>query len=479
MKKLVLSMKKAVLPIAGLLVALTSIPEASAMPAFARQTGKACNTCHFQHYPILNEYGMEFKAGGYTDMGKQAVVKGKELSLPGIFNASLYTKIRYLKDNGTDGTDAAGNSAKTTHSGEIQFPDEFALLIGGRVTDNIGFMIENQFAGGGTGILAGFKMPFTFGVGKSMKAGVTPFLTDSLGAAYGFEQLSTGAVRNIRSNENRSETSAMQYVFFGGSGPRSLDGDNQDPFAAAGTNTRIAAGAASGVAISLWDPSFNVAYTAWSPHHLVEAGGNVGGLGSGLLRAVWTPTFGDWSLGIGLQSYTGSSVRLKNESGGGNHTIQFVDTKGTAIDFQAHGAVGNMPLGIYVTHASTPGSRTGCNSGTAATACNLFNENANTKSATAILAELGVIPNKATVTLGYRAANNGSNVAADGGKDNAVLIGATYQISQNVQLQVNHHTRTSRADGIGRIGVTNCTAACATDTTRGNSQTLFMLSAGF
>jgi hypothetical protein len=31
-----------------------------AMPAFARQTGKACNTCHFQHYPILNEYGMEF-----------------------------------------------------------------------------------------------------------------------------------------------------------------------------------------------------------------------------------------------------------------------------------------------------------------------------------------------------------------------------------------------------------------------------------
>ncbi|MBI4986147.1 MAG: hypothetical protein HZC24_12625 [Rhodocyclales bacterium] len=444
-----------------------------AMPAFARQTGKACTTCHFQHYPILNEYGQEFKASGYTDMGKQGEVKGKELSIPGIFNASLYTKVRYQKSNGTDGRDAAGNSAKTTHSGELQFPDEFALLIGGRVAENIGFMIENQFAGGGKGFLAGFKLPMVYKVGKGMKAGVTPFLTDGLGASYGFEQMSTGAVRNIRSNEHRNETSALQYVFFGGSGPRSLDAANQDPYAAAGTNTRIAAGAASGVAFSLWDPAFNVAYTFWTPHHLAEAGSNAGGLSSGLLRAVWTPTFGDWSMGIGVQAYSGSNVRLNNAG-----TIQFVDTKGTGFDVQAHGAVANMPLGLYFTYATTPGSKAGCNN-TTGLACNLFNENPNTKRATAILAELGVLPSKATLSLGYRSANSGAAAGADGGSDNSWTLGGTYQITQNVQLQVDHSTRSKRADGVGRYGVTNCTVACATPTTRGTSMTTFMLSAGF
>lgn len=473
MKKLMLLMKKAVLPLAGLLMSLTMIQDVSAMPAFARQTGKACNTCHFQHYPILNEYGMEFKAGGYTDMGKQTQVKGKELSIPGIFNASIFTKIRYQKDNGKDGSDSAGTPIKTTHSGELQFPDEFALLIGGRVTENIGFMIENQFAnspltgGAGGGFLAGFKLPTSFKIGKTMKAGVTPFLTDGLGAAYGFEQLSTGAVRNIRANEHRNETSAMQYVFFGGTGPVDLGGAT-DPVTGL-ANVRLNAGAASGLAFSLWDPAFHVAYTRWTPHHIAQAGSNVGGLGAGLLRAVWTPTFGEWSLGVGLQSYMGSNMRFNNAG-----TIQYVDTKGTAIDFQAHGAVGNLPLGVYVTHATAPGTAVG------AASVNLFNNAVNARKATVIMGELGVIPNKATLMLAYRAANSGTNVVADGGKDDSWTIAGTYQLAQNVQLQVDHSTRTNRADGVGRYGVTHCVApTCANPTTRGNSMTTFMLSAGF
>jgi len=473
MKKLFLSMKRALLPLAGLLMSFALIQDASAMPAFARQTGKACNTCHFQHYPILNEYGMEFKAGGYTDMGKQGEVKGKGLSIPGIFNASLFTKIRYQKDNGKDGSDAVGAPIKTTHSGEIQFPDEFALLIGGRVTDNIGFMMENQFAnspltgGAGGGFLAGFKLPMTFKVGKGMKAGVTPFLTDGLGAAYGFEQLSTGAVRNIRSNEHRNETSAHQYVFYGGTGPVDLGGAT-DPVTGL-ANVRLNAGAASGIAFSLWDPAFQVAYTRWTPHHIAQAGSNVGGVGAGLLRAVWTPTFGDWSLGVGLQSYQGSNMRFLNAG-----TVHYVDTRGTAFDFQAHGALGNMPLGVYFTHATAPGQAA------AVVSKNLFNNNVNTRKATVIMGELGVLPNKATVTLAYRSANSGNNAVTDGGNDSGWTLGGTYQLAQNVQLQLDHSTRTSAANGVGRYGVTNCVApTCINPTTRGSAMTTFMLSAGF
>ena len=116
-----------VLAVAVLMVAFSLYPprKAEAVPAFARQTGLACNTCHFQHYPTLNAFGRAFKAGGYTTVGGQSMVEGDMLALPATLNASLVTKIRYQKTNGSDNTVA-------TNEGELQFPDEAALLLGGR-----------------------------------------------------------------------------------------------------------------------------------------------------------------------------------------------------------------------------------------------------------------------------------------------------------------------------------------------------------
>lgn len=175
-----------------------------AIPAFARQTGKACLACHFQHFPALNAMGQAFKASGYSEMGKQSTVKGDDISLPSVLNASLFSKIRYQKSNGTD---AAGT--QTTASGQLQFPDELALLFGGRVAENIGFMLEGQLANGTAPVMAGFKIPFMYNIGKSTKVGIVPYTTDALGASYGFELLSTGAVRNIRTMEHRNESSAQ------------------------------------------------------------------------------------------------------------------------------------------------------------------------------------------------------------------------------------------------------------------------------
>lgn len=429
--------------VAALLTAALVATPSQAVPAFARQTGKSCSTCHFQHYPVLNDYGQDFKAGGYVDMGKQPLIKAGDISLPSILNASIFTKIRYQKSSGHDGVDAGGNAVKSTHSGELQFPDEFALLFGGRITDNIGFLLENQFAGGGTGFLAGFKLPMMYKLGDtSMKAGVVPFLTDGLGASYGFELLSTGTVRNIRASESRSETSAHQYVFF------------------------ASAGAASGLTFTLWDPKFYGAYTQWSPHHLVEAGSNVGGIKAGLVRAVWTPTFGDWALGMGVQVYTGSDMRLVDGS-----DVSYVDTKGTGLDLQAHGAIAGMPLGVYATYARAPGTRAGA-TGQAGDPINLFNNKPNARTAAVLTAELGVVPNKATVLLSYRNADNG---AASDSADNAWTIGGTYQLAQNVQLQLVHSTRSTGAGGVGRYGPNDP----ANGTTGGKAMTTFMLSAAF
>lgn len=418
-----MKMKKIVLSLAGVMAATAFAPEASAIPAFARQQGKACLTCHFQHYPALNDYGRSFKAGGYTDMGKQGLIKGEGMSLPEVANSSLFFKFRYIKDNGAD-----TSGTPTEASGDWQIPDEFALLMGGRVAENIGYMFEGQLADGAAPTLAGFKMPIMFPVGEGeMKVGVVPFSTDGLGASYGFELLNTGVVRNVRVAEQRSETSAIQYIV----GGNVVAGDP--------------AGASQGVAFVVADPMFFANVTKYA-HGAASGNKMLGGLT--YLRAAVTPTVGEWDVGAGFASWSGTASDATGLAGN--------DFKATAIDAQAQGAVAGMPLGVYFTYATAPAS---------GTTVNEFNQGtANAKKATAFLAELGVLPG-VTVIAAYRKADTG---AATNSKDDAITIGGTYALAQNVNLQLTHTSR-SKNGTAGRY---------SGSTTKGDQRILFMLSAG-
>lgn len=412
------------------LAALVASTQSHAIPAWARQTDKACTTCHFQHYPALNDYGQEFKAAGYTAMGKQQVLKGKDFSLPAFLNASLFMKIRYQDSSGTDHPDEP-----TVASGEWQFPDEFALLFGGRVTENVGFMLEGQLANGAAPFLAGFKMPFVFKVGKEAKWGVVPYTTDALGASYGFELLNTGAVRNVRMMEHRNESSAQQYI---------------------GTATP-----AMGVALTAWHPQFFANFSKWSPNHAAVAEELASGdPASNYFRAAWTPTVGDWSLGLGGQVWSGKS---KRDDGSESGIVETVRTEAMAVDFQAQGEVGGMPLGIYVTYAKADGTSPDDQH------VNIYNSNRNDKKATAIAVELGIIPQKATLMFAYRKANTGSTAANS--DDDAVTFGGTYQYAQNVQLQLLFSKRDKGgAANVGRYPGSQM---------GGENLVTFMLSAGY
>ncbi|MDP2690518.1 MAG: hypothetical protein Q8P48_10475, partial [Deltaproteobacteria bacterium] len=215
MKKMLLS----VVAVFLLTLAFYAPREASAVPAFARQTGMACNTCHFQHYPSLNAFGRTFKAGGYTMIGGQSMIEGDMLSIPSVLNASLVTKIRYQKRNGDNndpgaldvvGPPAVDNSGlRALNKGEVQFPDEAALLIGGRAGEHFGFLLEAALQGGDS--FTSFKAPVVFDV-QDTKLSVIPFTTDALGVAYGLELLNTGALRSQRPIEHRTEMSAQQYI---------------------------------------------------------------------------------------------------------------------------------------------------------------------------------------------------------------------------------------------------------------------------
>ncbi|MGZ5207775.1 MAG: hypothetical protein ACXWB0_02060, partial [Sulfuricurvum sp.] len=178
-----------------------------AMPAFARQTGMECASCHFQHYPLLNETGRAFKASGYTMMGKQGLLDGKGLSIPEVLNAGLTAKIRYQKSNGP----ASTTNNDTTNDGQLQFPDEALLQLAGRATENIGFLADLNLNSGSKSVLENAKMPMIYDL-SGINVGIVPFTTGNQGVAYGFELLNTGAVRGQRAVEARNSFSAQQYI---------------------------------------------------------------------------------------------------------------------------------------------------------------------------------------------------------------------------------------------------------------------------
>ncbi len=207
-------MKKVALSLAGVLAAATFAPEASAIPAFARQTGMACSACHAQHFPVLNGFGRAFKAAGFTMMGAQEKVEGEHLSIPSTLNAAVLLKVRYQKTNGPTAGEVSGAS---TNSGQWQFPDEFSLFFGGRVADNgavkVGMMMENNLVAAGA-LAAGLRVPVVVDL-DAAKLSLIPYTTDSLGAFYGYTESSNGLNRAIRWAENRTQVFAHQYTGIG------------------------------------------------------------------------------------------------------------------------------------------------------------------------------------------------------------------------------------------------------------------------
>ncbi|MFQ5585537.1 MAG: hypothetical protein ACE5GF_01750 [Thermodesulfobacteriota bacterium] len=385
MKKMFLSLATASL----LLVVILLIPqESEAVPSFARQTGLACNTCHFQHYPALNQFGRAFKAGGFTQVGGQGLVEGDLLSMPSVLNASLITKIRYVKTNGD-------NNDKGTNKGELEFPDEAALFLGGRVGEHIGFALEAQMAKADEPMFDTFKMPIGVYEINHTHIEVIPFTTKAMGAAFPTEYLNTGAVRAVRVLENRTAISAQQKI---------------------GTATE-----AQGFALAAYHPQGMAAYTMWQPDGATKSDA---GPFLHYIRLAATPQVSGWDLGAGVQWWGGTTTT--------NHNTAYRDAHAWAIDAQAQGEVTGLPLGVYATYAvaektdaSAPGNKK-----------NMFNDETNgDEVAWSLLAELGVLPGKATVALAYLDYDSGA--ATDSG-DSATTVGATYMLAQNVELQINH-----------------------------------------
>ncbi len=410
-------MKKVALSLAGMLAAAAFAPEASAIPAFARQTGMACNACHFQHYPLLNGFGRSFKASAFTLMGAEGKVEGDGLSLPNTLNMAVLGTAGYVKTNG-----AKGNQVKTPGNGTVFVPGtngEMSLFIGGRISDNAGSIGELTFLGlGGAGTLAQTKTPIFFEVGGGYRTGVVLFTTAGAGPAYSYETLNTGAVA----------THTMMFVVGDATGAI-MNTLSAQQYIGTGTAATGAALVANGDMGFINIAKFHMA----GPTDLAFSGA---ALGSTYARVAGTVDAGGWDLGVGGQFWGGSSLNLA----AGPALVQGVfDTKATAVDFQLQGNVAELPLGFYASWASAPASTAPRN--------NMYNfGGAKNRTAIVISAELGIVPEKVMLGAAYRRGKTGA-ATADG--DNSMLVEASYKLAQNQTLALDYvHQSGSSWNGV-------------------------------
>lgn len=402
-----MQLKKALLGVSALLSAAIWAPQAQAIPAFARQVGMPCSACHYQHFPTLNSFGRAFKEGGFTMVGAEKTIDGDGLSIPATLNLAFVTNMQYTKTNGVPTN--TNQVTKDSNNGQFSMT-QYSLFMGGRVGTNIGF--EGEVGLNGTAGLASVKMPFAQDWG-SFKTLEVPFTTDGLGAAQGFEILSTGASNvHLFNQQDLTAVSAQQYI---------------------GTAT-----SAHGVALVAANDYGFVNFTKFGLDGIIGNGGDpTAGKGAGsptadYLRAAWLGDVGGFDTGIGFQSWSGHSAAAGANDGYGNTlTAGVYSTKATSIDAQMMGDLGSMPLTLIASYANAPAST--------ATDTNAYNSSTTSaRKSFNIAAELGVLP-KTTLQLGLRNAKSGiSNGVSTDASDNAVMFGATYSIALNVRAEFTY-----------------------------------------
>ena len=407
------------------------VSEVSALPLFARQTGMECSACHFQHFPLLTSFGRAFKSNAYTMMGAQTKVEGDRLSIPSTLNMAVLTTFGFERTNAAPagtfpvigyirGTNNDGNGTAYTpgHNGEL------SLFFGGRINDNAGFLTEVGMIGPADQSSA--KMPILFEVTSGTRAGIVPFSTNGQGASYGFEELNTGA------------NAVHQMSGVGGFNGAHANAISAQQYIGTGGNATGLAFVVNNAAGFINVTKFNQIGTGdlRGGNNSTGSGSVMGaGMNSTYLRVAGIFDVAGWDTGIGLQSWSGSSLSMDTTVTPLAGRVQ--KTKASAIDGQMQGELNKMPVGIYVSYARAPYDVLGNTYNLVDPAATLDRSSLN------ISGEVGVIPGIATLGAAIRRAKSGvADGAGANATDNAIMLTATYKLSQNMMASLSYTTNT-------------------------------------
>jgi hypothetical protein len=247
------------------------------------------------------------------------------------------------------------------------------------------------------------------------------YTNNGQGAAYSFELLNTGAVNTQKMMGNNGPNS--QHV--------------RATYAAQYLNTNQSA---TGIHIVA---NNKVGFINIGAYEMAgnQAVGGANSLGLRYIRAATTLEYQGWEMGFGVQNF------------GGTSTVTNLTPKATIVDAQMQSDLGGTSVGLYASYGTAAAGTTdvaGTNPFNPAGGAGGVNFVPGSKTASAfnVAAELGVIPH-GTVQVALRMAKNGAAIN-DG--DNAVMVGVTYELVQNMGLSFHHTMQSGSAwntDGTG------------------------------
>ncbi|MFA6921670.1 MAG: hypothetical protein WC216_07475 [Gallionella sp.] len=414
-------MKKIVLSIAGVMAIAAFAPEASALPVFARQTGMACSACHFQHFPLLNGFGRAFKSTGFTMMGAQGKIEGENLDIPNVLNMAVFATAAFQTQSGNN---LAANAANVAQKWMVPGSGgEFSLFIGGRISEFAGFLSETGLGGAGA-TLGAAKLAMLFPVGDA-RVGLVMHTSGGQGAAYSFETLNTGAAGTHKMMGN------------GGAGGQHVGTAYASQYF--GTNT-----AATGLSLVA---NNSMGFINIGRYDVAAPGAGANSMPLTYARVVGTFDLAGFDTAVGLQNFSGSSVQ----------TGQIA--KATIIDAQMQGELAGKEAGFYASYGRAPAIGAGLVLG-AMPVVGAFNTSTTVARSTFnVAAEVGVIPHS-TFQLAFRSADR-EDFAVTGlkHKDNSFMVGATYDLAQNMGLSLHYTTQsgsywTSQVAPVGKTATT-------------------------
>ena len=407
--------KKVIAPLAAV-IGLTGMAfEAQATPAFARQMDMNCMSCHNQSVPMLNSFGRAFKLSGYTmTSGNKSMITGGDLglSVPVAINAGVGIKSTYTS---SDATNARS---------ELAIPAGSAIMIGGKVSENMGanVLIGNDGIGH---MQVAYSAPVAAG-----NAGLTYYGTMGHGPFIGIESNNTGLHKELQMFDSSGRTNAVQSMGVG-----------------------LGMGPASGLTAFYGGNGLKAAFGVWSlGFNNINWNGGVdtdGGMGS-LYRLTYdTPQLAGWGFTVGAFGVSGKhegttallfeNTKLAAAPWVSPTAINNHEVKASGFDLQAQGSIGGMDTQVVLANVSNyefiltnaAGVAFGGPTGPSA-------QMGKDLSATSL--EMQIMPTSAWgVRLGYMTTTN--NAAATNAGTKTTAFGVNYNYADNVRFSLEKSTQ--------------------------------------
>ncbi|MEN8251537.1 MAG: hypothetical protein ABFS32_21610 [Bacteroidota bacterium] len=193
------------------LIAVTSLMQrAEAMPMFTTQTGMDCAACHTQSMPKLNAMGRQFMVSGMTMSQNIDEMNSGKSDL----NPSLLLKLKYEKS--WDKPTKSGwvqDDEDSTNEGQWSVPRTASVLMGGRVTENVGGLLRLSYRDEHDASIAG-KAIYADEL-ENGYWGAAVYSESNFGPFSGMEVYNTGLYKPLRTFEGRKLVNATQACSVG------------------------------------------------------------------------------------------------------------------------------------------------------------------------------------------------------------------------------------------------------------------------